>query len=38
MKLTQGAFALFCFDQIFPEQVHVQEAKVHPGGKREGHV
>ena len=23
MKLTQGAFTLFCFHQIFPEQVYV---------------
>ena len=38
MKLTQGAFTLFCFDPIFPEQVYVQETEVHPGGKGEGHV
>ena len=38
MKLTRGAFTLFCFDQISPEQVYVQEAKVYPGGKGEGHV
>ena len=38
MKLTQGAFTLFCFHQTFAEQVYVQEAKVHPGGKGEGHV
>ena len=35
---TRFTHIFFCLGLIRPEQVHIQETEVHPGGEGEGHV